>query len=507
MDNKSRIAINTIVQYTKTIINMILSLYSTRLVLQILGVEDYGIYNLVAGIIAMLSFIVSSLSVSTQRFISYNQGKNDVNQVKHIFVNSQFLHLTVAIIFSVVLLSVSYFLFNGYLNIPSSRVNAATITYMIVVVSLMLTFITAPYSALVVSHEDIVYSSIIAVLDGIIKIVLVIILQYVSFDKLITYSVFTLLIQIVNYLCYRIFCMIKYEECVLMNFKYFNKDTLLSMIGFTGWQIYGVACLSFRQQGVAVVLNKFLGAAINAAYGLGFQVSSYLNFIATSLSSAIRPQLMKAEGGGDRNKMLLLSFEESKIALILTTSLLIPCCFEIEGMLGIWLTEVPAYSSLFCRMFMICTMLDMTTTGLYSAIYSTGKIRNYSLLLQTPKLLVLLFAYLSLRLGYGLKWLVVSYVLIEAICAFMRLLLAKHQLNLSLSLYFNKCIRKLMLPICSSCIVSYSITSFVPEFSTRFFITIPISALIQYFIVYVYSLDDIEKDVIRLMINKIKAQI
>ena len=290
----------------------------------------------------------------------------------------------------------------------------------------------------------------------------------------------------------------------LINIKYFNKDTLLSMIGFTGWQIYGVACLSFRQQGVAIVLNKFLGTAINAEYGLGFQVSSYLNFIATSLSSAIRPQLMKAEGGGNRNKMLLLSFEESKIALILTTSLLIPCCFEIEGMLKIWLTEVPAYSSLFCRMFMICTMLDMTTTGLYSAIYSTGKIRNYSLFLQTPKLLVLLFAYLSLQLGHGLKWLVVSYVLIEATCAFLRLLLAKHQLNFSLSLYFNKCISKLILPISSCCIVSYLITSFIPEFNSRFFITISISAFIQYIIIYVYSLDNIEKDVIQSMINKIK---
>ncbi len=486
---------------------MILSLYSTRLVLQILGVEDYGIYNIVAGIIAMLSFIVSSLSVSTQRFISYNQGKNDINHVKRIFVNSLFLHLAVAIIFSIILLSISSFLFNGYLNIPSNRVNAAIVTYIIVVISLMLTFVSAPYRALVVSHEDIVFSSIIEVLDGVIKVTLVIILQYISFDRLITYAVFTLLIQTVNYLCFRIYCMIKYEECVLMKLKYFNKDTLLSMIGFTGWQIYGVACISFRQQGVAVVLNKFLGTAINAAYGLGFQVSSYLNFIATSLSSAIRPQLMKAEGGGDRNKMLLLSFEESKIALILTTSLLIPCCFEIEGMLRIWLTEVPAYSSLFCRMFMICTMLDMTTTGLYSAIYSTGKIRNYSLLLQTPKLLVLFFAYQSLRLGYGLKWLVVSYVLIEAICASMRLLLAKRQLNLSLPLYFNKCLRKLILPICSSCIVSYLITSFIPEFSTRFFITIAISALIQYFIVYVYSLDDIEKDVIRSMINKIKKRI
>ena len=200
MDNKSRIVINTIAQYTKTIINMILSLYSTRLVLQILGVEDYGIYNIVAGVIAMLSFIVSSLSVSTQRFISYNQGKNDINHVKRIFVNSLFLHLAVAIIFSIILLSISSFLFNGYLNIPSNRVNAAIVTYIIVVISLMLTFISAPYRALVVSHEDIVFSSIIEVLDGVIKVALVIILQYISFDKLITYAAFTLLIQTVNYL-------------------------------------------------------------------------------------------------------------------------------------------------------------------------------------------------------------------------------------------------------------------------------------------------------------------
>ena len=214
MDNKTRILVNTLAQYTKTIINMVLSLYSTRLVLRVLGVEDYGIYNLVAGIIAMLSFIVSSLSVSTQRFISYNQGKNDVNHIKKIFVNSLFLHLAVAIIFSVVLFSITSFLFDGYLNIPSNRVDAALVTYIIVVVSLMLTFIGAPYRALVVSHENIVYSSIIQVLDGVIKVVLVIILQYVSFDKLITYAFFTLLIQIVNFLCFSIYCKMKYEECV-----------------------------------------------------------------------------------------------------------------------------------------------------------------------------------------------------------------------------------------------------------------------------------------------------
>ena len=303
MEPTKRIIVNTIAQYTKAIVTLCLSLYSTRLILKALTVSDFGVYSVVGGVVAMLGFITNALVITTQRYISFYHGKKDLETVKKVFKNSIFLHVIIGIVLSAILLSMRGFIIDNVLNIPQDRIHTASIVFAITIFMLFLTIVTAPFKALFIAHENIVFIAVVDIVDSVIKLSLAICLLYIQADKLLIYSLMMALILLLNLIVFATFSLLKYEECSLyVHKKDIDKLYLFQLIGFAGWTTYGMGAVAGRNQGTAIILNHFFGTAINAAYGISFQVFGAISFVVTSIMNAINPQIMKAEGAKTATK-------------------------------------------------------------------------------------------------------------------------------------------------------------------------------------------------------------
>ena len=339
MEANKRVFINTIAQYTKALINTILSLYTVRLILSALGQEDYGIFSLIAGIIALLGFVQNALVITTQRYLSYQYGKDNTNELQRIFSNSLVLHIAIALFLSLIMMIFKDYLCSSFLNIAENRREAAEIVYMMSVGMMVVTFITAPFKALYIARENIVFISFIEILDGVLKFSLALTLLGLDIDKLITYSMMLTGIVIFEFITYLSVAICKFQECRPTKIKQdFDVDIIKRLAGFAGWTTYGMAAIILRTQGLAILLNKFFGTKMNAAYGIATQAYGAVSFVATSVLNAMNPQIMKAEGGNDRNRMLLLASKESKFVVIMMGILFIPLIFEMDNLL------MPAFS-------------------------------------------------------------------------------------------------------------------------------------------------------------------
>ena len=470
MNTSKRVIINTLAQYLRTVLNIILSFYSVRLILNILGAEDYGIYTLIAGITSMLSFITQALVSTTQRFMSFYQGKNDVENMKAFFSNSMLLHICISIILGLILVSLTPLLFNGFLNVPHDRIYSAKIVYYIVIIILLVTFCTAPFRALLVSHENIVYTSIIDVLDGVLKVILVLLLQFVCFDKLIFYGFIMLGIHFVNLLLLASYAYSKYDECITPKFKYFSLSYIKDLFSFAIWTIYGTGCIVIRTQGLAIIVNRFLSTIANAAYGIGLQVSGAVSTISVALLNAMRPQIVKSEGQGDHDRALKLSVTLCKFSLFLLSALCIPCIFEMPSLLSIWLKDVPEYTVLFARMALLATLADTLTLGLNVYCEAIGKIKVYNLVIFTLKLCTLPLAIGLLICGIGPISIAIAYIGTELVTAIIRIPFLNKLGGLNSIIFLKDVIGKSIIPILSCIIVGYLITRNI-TINFRFIIT------------------------------------
>jgi len=506
MQASNRIIVNTLAQYIRTIINLVLSLYSSRLVLDILGVDNYGIYSLVAGVVGMLSFLTNSLVGSTQRFLSIYQGKGELKKLKEVFSNSLLLHIIFGLIICVILEVLTPFLFNGFLNIQTDRENAARIVYQLVVLMVYFSFIAAPYRALLVSRENIVYTSFIDVLNGVMKVVFVIILPHIPLDKLVSYGLVMLFISLFDLLSVSVYSQIKYEECIFPQIKSFSISYLKEISMFTGWVTYSTLCITARTQGLAIVLNKVMGTVANAAYGIGSQISGMVSFVSASLSNAIAPQLMTAEGGDNREHMWMLAKVMSKFSFLLLAMVGIPTMFEMQSLLELWLVEVPQDTMLFGCMFLSMNIIDMLTTGLGIANRAIGKIGLYTLVTYTPKLLILPFGWFILYQGLSVWYVFFAMIMIETICMLIRIALMKKVGGFYAKQYINDVIIKSIIPVLvssGSCLlICYTIEGFM-RFILTFLISIPLFAMASY--KWALTIDEQKK--ILLIIKSVKQKI
>lgn len=502
MNSTNRIIINTIAQYTKTFINIILSLYSSRIVLMILGESDFGIYSLIAGIVALLSFLTNSMVMSTQRFLSIGQGKGEVNELKTIFNNSLILHLFIGLLIVCIFACMTPFLFNGFLNIPLERVSASRILYFTIIGVLFISFQTSPYKALLVSHENIVYTSIIDVIDGALKLFLVLLLPYISVDSLIIYGFMILGIQIFNFAAFSIYGYCHYKECVFINFTKLNFEYLKKLAGFTGWVTFSSFCIIGRNQGFAIVINKLLATTANAAYGIANQLSGYLNFLSSSLSNSVAPQLMQAVGKNDMDRAFFLTKFQSKMACLLFGLFAIPLMFEMDSILTIWLKVYPEYTSLFSIMIVSSVLIDQPTYGITTLFQAIGKLAFFSIMFYMPKFLILPISYFILKSSGSLIYVAFTYFSIEAVCMFLRLYYIKRVLPFfNIANYIIEVFVKLLVPLFTSILVCFLIT-INTDHNLRFILTFMLSGLVYILTSYFYALSDLERNKILVYVNK-----
>lgn len=509
MTPTTRLIINTLAQNLRTIINICLSLYSTRLVMNILGQSDYGIYFLVAGIVSFLSYFTTAMVTSTQRHLSFSHGQKNASQTRQIFANSYIINCFMGALLLVIMLSLISWLFNGTtLNIAQDRYDEARWVYLIVLASVFLTFVTAPFKAVFIARENIVYISFVDVLDGILKVALVFGLYLCKSHRLVIYSCIISMVMLFNFLAFAIYAKLNYEECCLIpSFKLWNKRIQKRLINFTTWTAYASISIYLRNQGIAVLLNKAYGTIINTSFGIAGQILGSLAFLSSAILNAFTPQIIKSEGEGNRAHMLTLCLKACKYCYLLLALCSFPILFEMQSILAFWLGEVPPNAVLFCRIFLVSSLFDQLTTGLNVANQALGKIQNYTLIIYTTKLLAIPLTWLAISYDCKISIIMMAYLLIEILTAILRLPYISLTTGLYIRSFIKEVIQPIVVPTIIAIVVSYFLT-LTTDYPLRFIMTASFSIITTIAAIWFFSFDKNEKNYIRVhVLSKIHKQV
>ena len=491
MTAANRVILNTGILYGRMVLTVGVSLYSTRLILDALGSTDYGIFELVGGIIAVLAFLKNTMATSTQRFLSFYQGKNDIESQKSVFTNSLIIHVVLGLFLVLILSLLESYLFENFLNIAWDRIYAAKMVYRTMLASLFISMVNVPFMGSLVAHENLLFVAIVNILEAILKLAIAFILISWQSDKLIVYGYLMAALALITLLAYMFFCFKKYEECTIRNIK-IEKNHIIELSSFAGWNLFGSLCGLGRAQGIAVLLNIFFGTVINAAYGIANQLASQMNFFSSTMLRALNPQIMKSEGVDDRERMLRLSMIASKFGFFLVAIIAIPAIFEINQILKFWLKEVPEYTPIFAQLMLVAILLNQLTIGLQSALQATGKIKLYQIVVGGLILMTLPLAYVFLKLGLPPYYVFVSYIGLEFLGLIMRMVIAKKIAGLSIPIYLNRVFLKSLMPLIGSLISCWFVTHFF-VIDYRFFLTGSISAIVFIISIYFFGLYSDEK--------------
>lgn len=503
MQAAQRVIINTAAQYTRTIINILLSLYSTRLVLDALGKSDYGIFQLVGGVVAMLSFLTNAMVVTTQRHLSFAHGRGEAAEIRRVFANSLLLHFIMGLALVLILATLTPWI-TDFLEIEPTRIDTARSVYLVALLTLFISFMVAPYRALFIARENIVYISVVDVMDGVLKVLFVFFFLKLFPDRLLAYTFLMSALRLFHLLALSIYGRINYEEVCIVPSRFDISAALLrKIVGFAGWTTYSMGCVIARNQGLGVVLNKiFKNTIINAAYGLAMQVSSSAAFVSQSLCNALSPQLIKAEGGGYRERMLSLASTTSKYSFLLLAMVVMPLIAEMRPVLDFWLgsDNYPEETVLFCRVILIATLCDQLTIGLNLANQAIGRIRTFSLTINTIKVLTLPCIVILVKIGCDLSLAIWSYVAIELFCAVLRIPFLKYMAGLSVRRYFTDVFARVILPSVVICAVCYWVVNSF-NFPFRFLVTLFMSVLFGGLAVWAFGSSAEERLQFRRLIN------
>lgn len=420
MNTKTRIIVNTLAQNIRSIINIVLSLYSTRIVMDALGQSDYGVYMLVAGVVSFLGFFTNSLTLTTQRHLSFSHGAGRKDEAKAIFANSYLLLLVFGLVIAGILASLTACIFeSGFLKVDPSRLSEAKYVYLLVIGSVLMTLMTSPFRALLISYENIVFISVIEVLDGVLKLSAVFILYYITDYRLTTYAVIILLVMMFHLLAFMIYCQRKYpESCILPSPRQWNLDIQKKIVGFATWSLYGMGCVLVRTQGVAVLINHlFKGTLLNSSYGIAMQIQGSVNFFSSAIHNSIKPQIIKAEGAGDHERAIRLSETACKFGFLILMLVVTPIVAELPAITGVWLKDVPPLCVAFGAVVLISALTDQLSVGLTLIVSASGRIRNFTLWSFTVKILALPAMYFGVEAGLSIAEAFVFYWVFEALSA------------------------------------------------------------------------------------------
>ena len=473
MKTQKKVVFNTIVLYIKVVLNIILQLITVPIVINALGVSDYGVYTLIAGIVAMLSFLTNSLSVSTQRYISVAIGTNDINKIKQVFSNSFLVHLLLAILVVILLEFGSIFISN--LNIASNRMYSAHLLYQILIITTLIRIITSPFSAITNAHEDMLIFSIISITDTLLMLITAILMQFINGDRLIFYGICIGLIAIVNFLCFYIWTRYKYRmySINIRNIKQNYEKTLFKdIVSFSGWSLFGAIANVLKNQGVGVIVNLFKGSVANATYGIANQVNGAILNFSVMFQKALNPQLMQSEGMNNRKRLIEIALISSKFSVLALGIFAIPLILEIDEVLLIWLgSDIPLNTGRLIQLIVIYSIIYQYSSGLMSSIQAVGKICNYQIIMSIIIFLNLPLICLFFYLDFPIYYLAVAFIVLEIVSLVVRLYKAKKIVGIMIYDFLYKVISPTCIIILVSTLISLIPHLLLPQCFYRLILT------------------------------------
>lgn len=497
-----RVATNTGILYLRMAITVFISLYATRLVLTALGIENFGLYNLVGGVIAMLGFLNGAMAAATQRFMSIAQGAGDIAKVKRIFNMSTVLHAGIAILVVIVFEIAGYFFFNGMLNIAENRIAVAKLVYQFMVISTLFTIISVPYEAVITSHENMLFYAILGVGEALLKLAIALYisygtlnlptnlsisaqhlqLNYSTVDSLTIYGLLMAVLSIVMLMIRRHYCHKKYAECEFDLKKHYDKNLLKEITSFAGWSFLGTASSMIANYGQAIVINVFFGTAVNAAQAVANQLSGQLGVFSNTLMKALNPVIDKSEGAGDRSLMLKATMMGSKVSFFLMMALHVPMLIEMPFILKLWLKNVPEFTVIFCQLLLIRNLIEQLFIPLVAAISAEGNIKRFQIIASALTFFPLPISYLLFKWGYPAYALYIVFILYAILASSVILYFAKRNCQLSVTEFLSNVIGR-----CATVFFLVFMLALIPHFliepSFMRFVCVTLTCILSYLIV------------------------
>lgn len=508
MDESRRIVKNTGVLYLKMLLTIFINLYSTRLILSSLGIEDFGLFSVIGGVIGMLSFLSTSMATSTQRFLSISIGENNLKEIKSVFSNSVLLHITIGVLVVLFFEFVGIYLIENRLEINPSKIDIAKKLMHFVIVTSFISIISVPYDSVIDARENMVFVFWVGLLESLLKFLIALSLTFMESDQLLMYGLLIMLSSIVIRIIKQIYTVGKYEECKNLIFRGVDYVLMKDMLYFALWNTLGILTYMARNQGVLVLLGMFFSTVIVGAFGIANQVVNQTAFFSETMMKTLRPQIIKSEGIGNRNRMLDLSIQASKFSFILMSLFLIPVYFTLDWILDIWLKEVPAYTSVFCKLMIVLMLIRQLSSGIIVSAHALNKIKSYQVLVSPIQLSALVIAYIFFSFGYSAEYVVYIALLIEGISLFVKIYFLKKYTGLTKTTYLKKVVISSLNSFILTFIIIWLAVEYLLKFSQFFnsIIVFLLSFLIYPIFVYIFSISSIEKVRLSQIINSFKIK-
>lgn len=432
-DNNKTIAKNTLFMYFRMFFSMCISLYTSRIVLATLGFTDYGIFNVVGGIIAMFGFLNGAMANMTSRFITYYLGTKDYSRLNEVFSMTFIIHLILALIIFALGETIGLWFFYNKMVIPESRMSAALILYQLSIASTMMTIIVVPYTSTIIAHEKMAVYAYISIVESLLRLLIVYLLVVTTYDKLALYAILLFVIQILVFLFNLFYCNTNFAESTIR--RIWDKSMLKEMGKFTGWSMFGNFSYIFYTQGLNILINMFCGPIVNAARGIAVQVENAILQFTASIQTAINPQIIKSYSQNDTSRMKMLIFASSKYCFFLMLIISLPIMFGADYILYLWLGKYPEHTVNFIRLTLLCVLLDTLVNPLYTANLATGKVAIYNKRLAMLSLSFIPITYLGIKFTSIPEVVFVLNVLRNFIGIIVRMFIIRLQLNIGIREY------------------------------------------------------------------------
>lgn len=502
MSNNKRIAKNTMFLYIRMGLSMFVGLYTSRIILQALGVEDYGIYNIVGSFIVAFTFISGPLGTATQRFLNFELGKDEEGRLNRVFNLSLYAYVVLAAILFLIIEIAGVWFLNNKMQLPMERMSAATFAFHMSLLTLLLNLIKTPFESLIIAYEKMSFYAYISIADVLLKLLNAFMLLYVAVDKLKLFSINILVITLFSGCVTAFYCVRNFKKIWIENpRKNWDLPLFKELMSFSGWSLFGSVASMTANQGLNILLNLFFGVVVNAAMGIASQVNSAIIQFVGNFQVAFRPQLVKyyAQGNFDALKSLIIN--TSKYSYLLLFAVVCPVCFNIDLLLKLWLKNPPEYAAEFCIMMLIYALLETLSAPMWMTVQATGKIKKYQIAISCVMSLNIVFSYFFLKAGFAPVTVLAIKCCMDIFYLIVRLVFMKIKIDFSISTFMIKTIFPVFIVSVASVSCVYIMSKFVLNDVARLFATTGVFVVVYITLVLLIVLNRNERSGILCFLN------
>ena len=437
LSSKTTIAKNTTLLYCRTVLIMVVSLYTSRVILNALGVEDYGVYMAIGGVVSLLAVVSGPIDNAISRYLTYELGRDDKDRFRRYFSTG----ITVMLIFSVLVILIletaGLWFLNSKMVLDENRMTAANWVLHLSIASFVINMIASPYRATLIAHERMTTFAYIGIIDALIKLGVALLVKYSNYDKLIFYGVLMLVGSIIVTIIYIIICKREFVECRNPKVK-IDRELFGDLFSFAGWNVFGAATMVCRGQGINILFNLFGGPVVNAAFGIANQVNSAIGNFVNNFTTALNPTIIKSYASAQKDYMMTLVYQGAKYTYFLVLFFALPLMLETKYVTKLWLGQTPNFSVPFIQLMLAHTLVESLSKTIMAGTHASGKIRKYQFVVGSMQILILPLAYIVLRLGFSPVTAFVAILMIDILALFVRILMARGIFSLSCREFVTK---------------------------------------------------------------------